>query len=100
MGRYLILWETNQSLMPESPADRAKIYLDMIRAVKEGLKKGLKDWGTCVGNNLGYAIFEGDEISLGLNVEQYRPYITFKTYPIANVEDAEKLSRALIKMQR
>ncbi|KUO40100.1 MAG: hypothetical protein AVW06_02885 [Hadesarchaea archaeon DG-33-1] len=100
MGKFLMLWEIDLSRMPVNPAERGQLYNQLLQSVKNDMKKGLKDWGFCVGNNRGHAIFEGSEADLGLLIEQYIPYVRFKTYLELDVEATEKMSQAMMQMRR
>jgi hypothetical protein len=84
--------------VPVSPQERAVGWSALTEMVKQDLKKGtLKDWGTFVGENGGYAIGEGTDIELATSLQQYIPFVTFKTYPIMSVEQAGEVLKALSK---
>jgi hypothetical protein len=98
MGRFLMLWKENSSLVPVDMVERGKIYGEMLQWVKDDLKSGsMKDWGLCPGNSMGYAIFEGDESDIAPHIEKYRPYIKFKTYPVV---DADTLDESMKKLRQ
>ena len=69
--------------------------MDMI---KEDIKKGkTKDWGAFVGELNGYAVFEGTEVEIGNLIQQYVPWVIFKTRAIASVNQVDEIVRALTK---
>lgn len=98
MPKYLILWEIDTSKVPISREDRAVVWKPMIEMVKEGIKEGkVKDWGSFVGEMSGYSIAEGTEAEIGIFNQQWVPFVNFKTYPIASVDDVEKTIESLSK---
>lgn len=88
MSKYLMLWEIDVNKVPISLEERAIALKPMITMVKEGIKDGrIKDWGTFVGEMNGYSIAEGTEIEIGQFNQQWVPFVSFKSYPIASVDD-------------
>jgi hypothetical protein len=66
--------------------------------VKQDIEKGtLKDWGAFVGEVNGYVIAEGTEVEIGNMVQRYVPYVVFKTYPIASVDQLGEIVQGLAK---
>jgi len=97
MGKYLILWEMDQTKVPISPQERGTAWPALLDMVKEDLKKGLKDWGLFSGENNGYAVFEGTEVELGNMVQQYIPWVVFKVHAISSVDQVYEVLKALTK---
>ena len=98
MGKYLMLWEIDQSKVPLNRDERAEAWKPMIEMVKEGMNEGrIKDWGTFVGELNGYSIAEGTEAEIGAFNQQWVPFVNFKSFPIASVEDVEKVIEILSK---
>jgi hypothetical protein len=66
MGKYLALWEIDQTKVPISPQERGAGWGALMDMIKEDPKKGiLKDWGAFVGEINGYSIVEGTEVEIG-----------------------------------
>lgn len=87
MGKYLMLWEVDQSRVPVSAKERGTGSSLLLEMVKQDLKSGkLKDWGAFVGENNGYLIAEGTEVEVGNTLLRFAPYILFKVHPIASVD--------------
>jgi hypothetical protein len=86
MGKYLVLWEIDQSRVPVSAKERGPAWSVLLEMVKRDIKAGIvKDWGAFVGEINGYSIGEGTEVEIGNMLMQYAPYVSFKTHPIASV---------------
>jgi hypothetical protein len=97
MARYLVLWEVDNSRLPVDPKERATGWKALMDLVKKDIEDGVsKDWGLFVGENRGYAIFEANEVEIGIRLQQYVPFIIFKTYPIAGVSKVEKVHKAML----
>jgi len=98
MGKYLTLWEIDQTRVPISPQERGTGWAALMDMVKEDMKKGLiKDWGAFVGENRGYAVSEGTEVEIGNMAQRYVPWVIFKLHPVASVKQVDELIKALTK---
>lgn len=96
MGKYLMIWELNYSLVPVDAKERAAGYEMLLTLVKQDFEKGLaKDWGNFVGEGSGYCIAEGSEVEINKMVQQYSPYVNFKTHPVASVEQVDEVIKSL-----
>ena len=55
----LILWESNESIMPTEQEERGKFIMSLMEAVKNDMDSGAtKMWGISSGGGNGYAITE------------------------------------------
>jgi hypothetical protein len=98
MGKYLFLWEIDQTKVPISPQERGSGWSGLMDMVKEDLKKGItKDWGAFVGEINGYAVFEGTEVEVANALQRYVPWVIFKGHPIASVNQVDEIIKALTK---
>jgi len=98
MAKYLVLWEADNSRLPVDPKERATGWKALMDLVKKDIEDGVtKDWGLFVGENRGYAIFEGNEVEIGIRLQQYVPFIIFKGYAVAGVSKVDKVHKALLK---
>ncbi len=98
MGKYLMLWEIDQSKVPLNREERAEAWKPMVDMVREGMKEGrIKDWGTFVGEMNGYSIAEGTEAEIGAFNQQWVPFVNFKCFPVSSVDDVEKVIEILSK---
>ena len=96
MGKYLMIWELNQALTPVDPKERGGGYELLMGMVKQDVEKGLtKDWGNFVGEGAGYCIVEGSEVEINKMVQQYTPYVRFKTHPVASAEQVSEVLKSL-----
>lgn len=95
MGKYLVLWEVDQSRVPVDAKERSAAWSLLLAVVKQDLKSGIgKDWGGFVGENNGYSIAEGTEVEVANMLHQYTPYVIFKVHPVASVDQiAEVIKR-------
>lgn len=97
MGKYLMIWELNYALIPVDPKERGAGYEMLITTVKQDIEKGLvKDWGNFVGESSGYCIVEGPEVAVNKMVQQYSPYVRFKTHPAVSVEQVNEVIKSMI----
>ena len=96
MGKYLLLWEVDQTKIPIDPKERGTGWGAMLGMVKQDMEKGIsKDWGLFVGERYGYAVAEGTELEVMAMLQQYVPFVSFKVHPVATVSQAEELIKAL-----
>jgi hypothetical protein len=66
MGKYMALWEVDQSTIPADPKERAGGWGMLMAMVRQDFEKGiLKDWGAFLAESNGYAVWEGSEINFG-----------------------------------
>ena len=96
MGRYLSLWEIDESKIPVDPKERGGGWSLFMAMVKESLEKGVtKDWGAFVGETSGYSILEGTEVEVGSYLQKFVPFVSFKLFPIASVSQVEEVIKSL-----
>jgi len=96
MGKYLMIWELNPALIPVDPKERGGGYGLLMAMVKQDIESGLsKDWGNFVGESSGYSIVEGSEVEINKMVQQYSPYVRFKTHPVASVEQVDEVVKSM-----
>ena len=98
MGKYLLLWEVDRTRLPVDPKERGVGFSMLLEMVKQDIKKGMnKDWGVFVGELYGYSVFEGTEVDIMNMVQQYSPFVHFKTHPIGTLSQAEEMIKAMTK---
>jgi len=96
MGKYLMIWDLNLALAPADPKERGAAYDLLLSMVKQDIEKGLsKDWGNFVGEGSGYCIAEGSEVEINKMVQQYAPYVTFKTHPVVSLEQVDEVIKSM-----
>jgi len=55
MGKYLVLWEIDQTKIPVDPKERGDTWSLFMTVVRQDIEKGIvKDWGAFVGDTKGY----------------------------------------------
>jgi hypothetical protein len=87
MGRYLLLWEADETKIPLDPKVRQESWLAACEMVKQDFKSGIiKDWGVFLGQAKGFAIDEGTEEEIQKLILQYIPYFRFKVIPIRTID--------------
>jgi hypothetical protein len=98
MGKYLVLWELDESKIPVDPKERGTGWKTLMDMVKQDLETGTaKDWGAFVGQHKGYTVHEGTEVQVGLALEQYVPFVRFKVLPLSSVSQVDELIEAMLK---
>ena len=51
MGKYLVLWEIDQTKIPVDPKERGDTWSLFMTVVRQDIEKGIvKDWGAFVGD--------------------------------------------------
>ena len=96
MGKYLLLWEVDQTKIPIDPKERGVGWGMLMAMVRKDFEKGLtKDWGIFVGRNSGYAVSEGTELEVMNSLQQYVPFCIFKVYPIAAESQVNEMIKGL-----
>jgi len=96
MGRYLVLWEVDQSRVPVDAKERGTAWSLLMAMVKEDMKAGkLKEWGAFVGEINGYSVYEGTEVEVSSMLAQYDPYVIFKVHPVGTVAQVDEVVRSL-----
>lgn len=96
MGKYLMIWDLNLALMPVDPKERGAGFELLLSMVKQDINNGLsKDWGNFVGEGSGYCIAEGSEVEINKMVQQYAPYVTFKTHPVVSLEQVDEVIKSM-----
>ena len=96
MGRYLSLWEIDESKIPVDPKERGAGWSLFMAIIKESLGKGItKDWGAFVGETSGYSILEGTEVEVSSYLQKFVPFVSFKLFPIASVSHVEEMIKLL-----
>ncbi len=96
MGRYLLLWQLDPSRVPVNPQERGGAWAVLTAMVKQDLKKGiLKDWGSFLGEEGGYAVIEGTEVEVVNSLQKFVPYVSFETRPVATVNQIDEVIKAL-----
>ena len=98
MGKFLALWEADDSRLPADPKKRGAGYKEAIKFLRQEVKKGLiKDWGSFVGTTHGFAVYEGTEVEVGNSLQYFIPIYSFKVYPVGSLDQAEETTKALLK---
>jgi hypothetical protein len=87
MGRFLLLWEADETKIPLDPTVRRESWLLACEMVKKDIERGLvKDWGVLLGQTKGFAIDEGTEEEVAKMTLKYIPYFRFQIIPILTVD--------------
>ena len=96
MGRYLVLWEVDQSRVPIDAKERGGAWSLLMDMVGQERQAGMiKDWGTFVGEINGFAVYEGTEVEVGRALMKYVPYVSFKVHPLASESQTNEIIKSL-----
>ena len=96
MGKYLVLWKMDKTRLPVNPRERASGFAPLVAMVKQSIEMGkVKDWGAFAGQGRGYEVFEGTELELELQIQQYVPFVDFKVYPLLSLDQIDEMIRAM-----
>ena len=98
MEKYLLLWELDRTKIPENPKERGVEFSMFMKLIEQDIKNGiLKDWGLFVGEDHGYSVIQGTEVEVIKKVQQYSPLVYFAAHPIASLDQAGEMIKALTK---
>ncbi len=96
MGRYLAMWEVDQSRVPVDGKEIAVAWSLLLELVKQDIKSGItKDHGTFVGETNGYAIMEGTEVEVTAGLAKYAPYVHFKLHALVSVSQMGEILKKM-----
>ncbi len=96
MGKYLILWEVDQTKIPIDPKERGQGWSFLMAMVRQDIEKGItKDWGAFVGESKGYVVNEGTELEVMKALQQYVPFCIFKVHPISTESQVNEMIKGL-----
>jgi hypothetical protein len=96
MGKYMILWEVDQSKIPVDPKERGEGWSMLMAMVRQDFEKGItKDWGAFVGESQGYSVFEGTELEVMKTLQQYVPFCIFEVHPISTEAQVNEMIKGL-----
>lgn len=94
MGKYLTLWETDMSRVPEDPKEQLELFTKLLNQVKEDLKNGpIKDFGMFLGGDSGYTIEEGTEEEIAMNAMSYCPFIKCTVHQIISADQVQEIMK-------
>jgi hypothetical protein len=92
MGKYMALWEVDQSKIPIDPKERGEGWSMLMAMVRQDFEKGvLKDWGAFLAESNGYAVWEGSEIDVMKTIQQYVPFCIFEVHAIATEDRVNEM---------
>lgn len=96
MGRYLVLWEVDQSRVPIDAKERGGAWSLLMAMVRQDREAGMiKDWGTFVGEINGFMVSEGTEVEVGSALVRYSPYVSFKVHPLLSESQTNEVIKSL-----
>jgi len=96
MSKYIMLWKTNQSLIPQDSNAQAEYYLNMMKGITNDLEDGkLMDWGVFPSEGKGYSIVEGNEKDLVKLSLKYVPFVQFECHPVLSASEIVEVLTAL-----
>ena len=96
MGKYLMNWQLNKSLLPVDPQERGKGFAALMKFVEQDIESGMtKDWGCFVGEGRGYCVVEGSEVDISKMVQKYNPFCLFSSHPITSFDQINEMIQSL-----
>jgi hypothetical protein len=80
------------------PKERIIGWQTLMKMVKKDFDDGIsQDWGAFVGESNGYAVMEGNEVEIGIRLQQYVPFVKFKTHPVATMDQVNEVHSTFLK---
>jgi hypothetical protein len=96
MGRYLVLWEVDQSRVPVDAKERGGAWSLLMAMVKQDREAGkVKEWGAFAGEINGFAVYEGTEVEVASMLVQYSPYVSFNVHPLLSESQTNEVIKSL-----
>ena len=90
MGKYIVLWEADESKIPIDAAERQVGWQMATEMVRQDMKDGLvKDYGVFMGQPNGFTIAEGTEEAITNMAIKFMPFFRFKIIPIISIDQVE-----------
>ena len=90
MGKYLVMWEADESKIPLDPEERKQAWLGAIEMERQNIKEaGTVDWGCFIGTTKGYSIHEGTKEDVISSTIKFIPYFKFQVYEVSNIDELE-----------
>ena len=90
MGKYILLWEADESKIPVDAAERQVGWQMATEMVRQDMKDGLvKDYGVFMGQPNGFTIAEGTEEAITNMTIKFMPFFRFKIIPIVSIDQVE-----------
>ena len=96
MGSYLSIWEVDRTRVPVDRKERGTGWAGLMGMIRQQIEQGLiTSWGAFVGEECGYAVWEGSELEVMNAMQQYVPFVHFKTHPVASEEQVNDMIKEL-----
>ena len=96
MGKYIVLWEADESKIPLDAKERQAGWLMALETTRQDIKDGLaKAWGCYLGQPNGFTIAEGTEEEIINMSLKYMPFFRFKIIPFASIDQVEASIKAM-----
>lgn len=97
--KYFSLWELDMSRMPVDAKERNEIMMNLIKVTRQWKKDHPDgDWGSFIGENKGFSMGGNPQDIMKLNMI-FAPYVHFKVYQAASIEEVEEMRTSLMQMQ-
>ncbi len=90
MGKFLLLWEMDNTRLPKSPEKQMTIFAWLINMAREDFKCSMIDWKGLISVRAGHTIFEGTNQEIEQVITKYDPYINFTIYPSTYAKHGEE----------
>ena len=99
MGKYLILWETDMSRVPEDPKEQLEFYAKIQTMLSEDLNNGpTKDFGMFLGGDSGYTIEEGTEEEVTMSAMKYSPFFKCTVHQVISADQLQEIMKKFANM--
>jgi hypothetical protein len=96
MGRYLVLWEADESKIPIAPEERKIGWQMATEMVEQYIKDGLvKDYGAFVGQPNGFIIADGTRDDIINMTIKFMPFFRFKVISIASIDQIKEVIKTI-----
>ena len=96
MGRYLVLWEADESKIPIAPEERKIGWQMATEMVEQHMQDGLvKDYGAFVGQPNGFIIADATRDEIINMTIKFMPFFRFKVIPLASIDQIKEVIKTI-----
>ncbi|MCC6368303.1 MAG: hypothetical protein IT165_32665 [Bryobacterales bacterium] len=96
MAQYLLLWEHDNTRIPEDLEKRKAQHQGFQDIVRQQMKTGeISQWGGYAGETKGFCIVEGSAEDVHKLTGRWVPWVSFQTREVLSIEQVIKATAAM-----
>ncbi|MCC6394580.1 MAG: hypothetical protein IT167_28550 [Bryobacterales bacterium] len=96
MARYLLLWELDNTRIPEDLEKRKAMHQGFQEIVRQQMKAGeISQWGACAGEARGFCIVDGSAEDVHKLTGRWIPWVSFQAREVLSIEQVINATAAM-----